>query len=255
MVRGWRTPETWKLPRDVKPCGSFRRPIGQSSVSLAISIVSFQCVFAHLEPLPLTLRLCGRLASYLTFGLMQSSWHHGGARGPITDTRPLRQWDYPFGWSPHQMLVWQGLMNYGYTDAARRLIYRWLFTITSNAANYNRTIPEKYDVVRRTHQVFVEYGNVGTEFSYITQEGFGWTNASYQIGLSLLPRKLRGPLNRLIPPEWIFKGDGKASVGSRDDSLAPDHRRLAARLSALPITSLLDIQYSTFSPEFRLFLS
>ena len=139
------------------------------------------------------------------------------SRGPITDTRPLRQWDSPFGWSPHQMLVWQGLMNYGYTDAAHRLIYRWLFTITSNAANYNGTIPEKYDVVRRTHQVFVEYGNVGTEFSYITQEGFGWTNASYQIGLSLLPRKLRGPLNRLIPPEWVFKGDGKASVGSRDD--------------------------------------
>ncbi len=127
------------------------------------------------------------------------------SRGPITDTRPLRQWDYPFGWSPHQMLVWQGLMNYGYTDAAHRLIYRWLFTITSNAANYNGTIPEKYDVVRRTHQVFVEYGNVGTEFSYITQEGFGWTNASYQIGLSLLPGRLRGPLNRLIPPEWVLR--------------------------------------------------
>jgi alpha,alpha-trehalase len=125
------------------------------------------------------------------------------SRGPITDTRPLRQWDYPFGWSPHQMLVWQGLINYGYADAARRLVYRWLFTITSNAANYNGTIPEKYDVVRRTHRVFVEYGNVGTEFSYITQEGFGWTNASYQIGLSLLPKRLRAPLDRLIPPEWI----------------------------------------------------
>ncbi|RPH38206.1 trehalase, partial [bacterium] len=48
------------------------------------------------------------------------------SRGPVTESRPLRQWDYPFGWSPHQMLVWQGLMNYGYTDAAHRLIYRWL---------------------------------------------------------------------------------------------------------------------------------
>jgi alpha,alpha-trehalase len=139
------------------------------------------------------------------------------SRGPITDTRPLRQWDYPFGWSPHQLLVWQGLMNYGYTEAAHRLIYRWLFTITSNAANYNGTIPEKYDVVRRTHQVFVEYGNVGTEFSYITQEGFGWTNASYQIGLSLLPKRLRDPLNRLVPPEWLLKGGNRASVGFRDN--------------------------------------
>ncbi|MBP1648673.1 MAG: trehalase, partial [Bacteroidetes bacterium] len=102
---------------------------------------------------------------------------------------------------------WQGLLDYGHTEAAHRLIYRWLFTITSNAVNYNGTIPEKYDLVGRTHQVFVEYGNVGTDFSYITQEGFGWTNASYQIGLSLLPKRLREPLNRLIPPEWILTND------------------------------------------------
>lgn len=24
---------------------------------------------------------------------------------------PQRQWDYPFGWSPHQMLLWEGLLN------------------------------------------------------------------------------------------------------------------------------------------------
>ena len=129
------------------------------------------------------------------------------SRGPVTENRPLRQWDYPFGWSPHQVLAWQGLLDYGHTEAAHRLIYRWLFTITSNAVNYNGTIPEKYDLVGRTHQVFVEYGNVGTDFSYITQEGFGWTNASYQIGLSLLPKRLREPLNRLIPPEWILTND------------------------------------------------
>jgi alpha,alpha-trehalase len=63
------------------------------------------------------------------------------SRGPITDTRPLRQWDYPFG----------------------------------------------------------------------------WTNASYQIGLSLLPRKLRTPLNQLVPPEWVFKGVAGSRVGSRDE--------------------------------------
>ncbi|MGH7596712.1 MAG: trehalase family glycosidase [bacterium] len=126
------------------------------------------------------------------------------SRGPITPEHPLRQWDYPHGWAPHQMLVWQGLINYGYNHLAHRLIYRWLYTITLNAANYNGTVAEKFDVTTRSHQVFAEYGNVGTKFSYITREGFGWTNASYQIGASLLPQDLREKLNRLIPPEWIF---------------------------------------------------
>ncbi|MDH3252726.1 MAG: alpha,alpha-trehalase [Ignavibacteria bacterium] len=126
------------------------------------------------------------------------------SRGPITPDRPLRQWDYPYGWAPHQILVWQGLKNYGYDDAAARLAYRWLYTITRNAADYAGTVPEKFDLVNRTHRVFAEYGNVGTEFSYITREGFGWTNASFQIGLRLLSPELKARLNRLVPPEWIF---------------------------------------------------
>ncbi|MEJ2110446.1 MAG: trehalase family glycosidase [Acidobacteriota bacterium] len=121
------------------------------------------------------------------------------------ETRPSqRQWDYPNGWAPHQMLVWQGLTDYGYDLIAQRLIYRWLYSITRNAADYNGTIPEKMDVVKRSHQVFAEYGNVGTKFQYITREGFGWMNASYQVGLGLLSENLRDSLERLIPPEWIF---------------------------------------------------
>jgi alpha,alpha-trehalase len=126
------------------------------------------------------------------------------SRGPITPEHPLRQWDYPYGWAPHQMLVWQGLRNYGADSVAARLCYRWLFTITLNATQYNGTIPEKFDVAKRTHEVFAEYGNVGTKFSYITREGFGWTNASYQVGLTVLTPGLLGQLNRLVPPEWIF---------------------------------------------------
>lgn len=126
------------------------------------------------------------------------------SRGRISAERPLRQWDYPHGWAPHQMLVWQGMLNYGYPEVAHRLAYRWLFTITRNAADYNGTVPEKFDVVERSHQVFAEYGNVGTSFAYITREGFGWTNASYQVGLSILLPSQRNSLNRLIPPEWVF---------------------------------------------------
>lgn len=126
------------------------------------------------------------------------------SRGPISDERPQRQWDYPNGWAPHQMLIWRGLLNYGYEAEAQRLTYRWLYTITRNAVDFNGTIPEKYDVVERTHRVFAEYGNVGTEFAYITREGFGWMNASYQVGIHLLTPDQRAALDDLVPPEWLF---------------------------------------------------
>lgn len=126
------------------------------------------------------------------------------SRGDINENRPQRQWDYPNGWAPHQMMIWKGLFNYGYINEAQELIYRWLFMITKNAVDYNGTIPEKYDVVEATHKVFAEYGNVGTDFEYITQEGFGWMNASYQFGLSLLHNSYREKLNNLMPPEQLF---------------------------------------------------
>jgi alpha,alpha-trehalase len=126
------------------------------------------------------------------------------SRGPVSAQRPQRQWDYPFGWPPHQMLAWRGLLDYGYREAAQRLAYRWLLLITRNAADYNGTVPEKYDVVKCTHRVFVEYGNVGTEFDYITKEGFGWMNASYQVGLTVLSPEQRAALEALAPVEAVF---------------------------------------------------
>lgn len=126
------------------------------------------------------------------------------ARGEISENRPARQWDYPNGWAPHQMMIWKGLLNYNYTEKAHELIYRWLWMITKNAVDYNGTIPEKYDVVSATHKVFAEYGNVGTDFEYITREGFGWMNASYIYGLDLLPDTYKDKLNELIEPDTLF---------------------------------------------------
>ena len=131
------------------------------------------------------------------------------SRGPVSRERPSYQWDFPYGWAPHQMLLWQGLIDYGYDRVARRLAYKWLYTISLNAVQYNGTIPEKLDVQLRTHDVFAEYGNVGTTFSYITREGFGWTNASYEVGLNILSPDLVDALNRLVPPEWVFMGKKK----------------------------------------------
>jgi alpha,alpha-trehalase len=63
--------------------------------------------------------------------------------------------------------------------------------------DYNGVVPEKYDVVNLTHEIMVEYGNVGTDFKHVAREGFGWMNASYQIGLSLLSLTERRSLGAL----------------------------------------------------------
>jgi alpha,alpha-trehalase len=116
-------------------------------------------------------------------------------------TRDPRQWDYPYGWPPEQILAWQGYKNYGFDSDAARLAYRWLYAIAKNARDYDGVIPEKYNVVTGSHEVFVEYGNVGTKFDYITQEGFGWTDASFVVGMNFLTPKERANLDRLKPPE------------------------------------------------------
>lgn len=128
--------------------------------------------------------------------------------GPMTLKRPTRQWDYPQGWAPHQMLAWEGLLRYGYQEEAKRLAYRWLYMITKCFADYNAVVPEKFNVVTRSHKVTAEYGNVGTDFELVPREGFGWMNASYQVGLSLLSRSERRALEILVPPERLFGQKG-----------------------------------------------
>jgi alpha,alpha-trehalase len=79
-----------------------------------------------------------------------------------------------------------------------------LWLITKNAVEYNGTIPEKFDLEISSHKVFAEYGNVGTEFDYIAKEGFGWVNASYQIGLQIIDLSMKEKLNQLVSPEELF---------------------------------------------------
>lgn len=122
----------------------------------------------------------------------------------FSDKGPQRQWDYPFGWAPHQILLWEGLVKYEFFDKAQEMVYRWLWLITKNAVEYNGTIPEKFDLEISSHKVFAEYGNVGTEFDYIAKEGFGWVNASYQFGLKILHNNLKEKLNELVSPEELF---------------------------------------------------
>jgi alpha,alpha-trehalase len=126
------------------------------------------------------------------------------ATGSLSYRASERQWEAPNGWAPHQMLAWIGLRQFGFERDARRLAYRWLSTIVENAANYHGTVPEKFDVVRRSHRVFQEYGNVNTEFSYIASEGFGWMNASFVVGLTLLDPSERRALSELRSTGDVF---------------------------------------------------
>ncbi len=120
-----------------------------------------------------------------------------------------RQWEAPNGWAPHQMLAWAGLQRWGLDTDAQRIMYRWLFTIVESAANYHGTVPEKFDVVARSHKVFSEYGNVNTDFSYIATEGFGWMNASFAVGYESLSQPLRAALRGRVPPEDLFEGHSR----------------------------------------------
>jgi alpha,alpha-trehalase len=117
---------------------------------------------------------------------------------------PQRQWDYFFGWGPHQMLLWEGLINYGYLDKAQEMIYRWLWLITKNALEFNGTIPEKFNLETSSYKVFAEHGNVWTEFDYISKVGFGWVNASYRYGLQILNDGFKEELNKITFPEDLF---------------------------------------------------
>jgi alpha,alpha-trehalase len=143
-----------------------------------------------------------RVAAFACEKLEQPGGLAATAKESVESARrnDARQWDYPYGWAPHQMLAWQGFKNYGLDTGAGRLAYRWLYTIAKNAHDYNGTIPEKYNVVTGSHEVFVEYGNVGTKFSYIAPEGFGWMNASFEVGMNYLSPAQRADLRALKPP-------------------------------------------------------
>ena len=95
------------------------------------------------------------------------------SRGKISLERPNRQWDYPFGWAPQQMLAWGGLIRYGYQDVAERLAYKWVYMIVKAFVDFNGVVVEKYNVTRELdpHKVEAEYGNQGSDFSGVPREG------------------------------------------------------------------------------------
>ncbi|BFZ57491.1 alpha,alpha-trehalase nth1 [Savitreella phatthalungensis] len=130
------------------------------------------------------------------------------SRGTISLSRPNRQWDYPFGWAPHQILAWGGLQRYGYEEEAKRLVYRWLYTMTKSFVDFNGVVVEKYDVTSTTapHKVVAEYGNQGGDIKGVAREGFGWVNASFSVGLTYCDTHMRRGLGTVTPPHLFYQG-------------------------------------------------
>lgn len=128
------------------------------------------------------------------------------SRGPLSIKRPSRQWDYPYGWAPHQILAWRGLSEYGYVGTATRLAYRWLYIMTKAFVDYNGIVVEKYDVTKGNdpHRVTAEYGNQGADFKGVAKEGFGWVNSSYVLGLKYMSNHAKRALATCVPPVPFF---------------------------------------------------
>lgn len=158
------------------------------------------------------------------------------SRGITSLDRPNRQWDFPFGWAPHQIMAWQAFENYGKHDIAERLAYRWLYTITKSFVDFNGVVPEKFDIVGMTHKVEVEYGNVGVDFKYVPREGFGWMNASYQIGLSVISTKMRRALGTCTNPDLFFEKALKDATATPEEIARRLSRRKSAEAAARTIT-------------------
>ncbi|KAG0253665.1 alpha,alpha-trehalase nth1 [Mortierella polycephala] len=157
------------------------------------------------------------------------------SRGHITLSRPNRQWDFPFGWAPHQIMAWIGFEKYGFLEETRRTCYRWLYTITKAFVDFNGVVPEKFDIVNMTHKVEVEYGNVGVDFKFIPREGFGWMNASYQVGLGYMDRRLRRALGAVLDPAKMFLGSGESlSQTQIDDNIQKSETEIADHIEHAP---------------------
>lgn len=107
--------------------------------------------------------------------------------GGLASTEKLpwqgRQWDYPNGWAPLQLIAVEGLLRYGYIDEAHRIGGKWL-ALNSKIFNQTGKFWEKYNVVN---------GRIGLPGRYPTMEGFGWTNAVFSRLCKLLDANPQRP--------------------------------------------------------------
>jgi alpha,alpha-trehalase len=100
-----------------------------------------------------------------------SLFEHGGGLA-MSDSASGTQWDLPFGWAPTNWITTKGLVQYGFTDDARRISKEFSSTVLQNYL-LDGTMREKYNVVDGSANVKVAAGYKSNVV------GFGWTNGVY----------------------------------------------------------------------------
>jgi len=87
------------------------------------------------------------------------------------------------------------------------------------AGSHNGLIKEKYDVVRRSAEVAVEYGNQGADRGPLLAPrsertlGFAWTNTSVLVLLDGLSPGLREALDAGLPADRVLGPRGQGGSG------------------------------------------
>lgn len=96
----------------------------------------------------------------------------------ITLTNILRQkqWDYPNIWPPLEYITVMGLIRYGFTKDAKRIMEKSLAAHIKAFEKYGAML-EKLDGLT---------GDMPGTYWYPTQLGFGWTNAIFKVYTELL---------------------------------------------------------------------
>lgn len=87
----------------------------------------------------------------------------------INSNERYKQWDYPNGWAPNQLIAIQGIKEYGFYEDAKRIATKWM-NLNKQIFEETGAFWEKYDVENLT---------IGKEGRYPIQKGFGWTNAVF----------------------------------------------------------------------------
>lgn len=162
--------------------------------------------------------------------------HDGGLTSSTRASREAAggeqlQWDWPFGWAPHQLIAVEGLRRYGFHAEADAVAYRWLSMVLDIAGSHNGLVKEKYDVVSRSAEVPVEYGNQGADRGSLLAPrsertlGFAWTNASVLLLLDGLSPVLCEALDAGIPADRVLGPRGQGGSGR-------PRKKRAARIAA-----------------------
>ncbi|HWY79342.1 MAG TPA: trehalase family glycosidase [Candidatus Sulfotelmatobacter sp.] len=94
----------------------------------------------------------------------------------IEDIIKPKQWDYPNIWSPLEYLTIIGLLRYGFTDDAKRIM--------SNAIKTHARLYRKYKTF--FEKIDGKTGEPSTGYKYAMQDGFGWTNAIFYRYIQIL---------------------------------------------------------------------